>query len=87
MNFNIGLIPIEPYVEFDKIINGKRVYSIKFQFILEKATYIEKLIVQKIKGRKSISIVNLGIHLGLSLEQIEGIGFSLPRYPGLYTAK
>lgn len=23
MNFNIGFIPIEPYVEFDKIINGK----------------------------------------------------------------
>ena len=79
MNFNIGFIPIEPYVEFDKIINGKRVYSIKFQFILETATYIEKLIIQKMKERKSISIDNLGIQLGLSLEHIEGTRFSLPK--------
>ena len=75
-DFNIGFIPIEPYVEFHKIVDGKKMYSIKFQFRLDTSTHVDKFRIENHDGKKSIEIEKMGIKLELSLERLEGNGFS-----------
>ena len=76
-DFNIGFIPIEPYVVFDKIVDGKKMYSIKFQFRLNTNTYIEKFRIENHDGRKSIKIEKMGINLELFLQSVQYNGFSI----------
>ena len=52
-DFNIGFIPIEPYVEFDKIVYGKKMYSInegKESIEIEKMGINLELFLQRVEG-------------------------------------
>jgi hypothetical protein len=79
-NFELGLfdIPIEPYVKFDKTVNGVNIDSIKFKFHLKSITNIEKLSVLSKTGNTSIDIQNAGIELEFSLSGIELSSLHIP---------
>jgi zinc-ribbon domain len=81
-NFEMGLfdIPLEPYVKFDKSVNGVNVESIKFKFHLKSTTNIEKLTILSKTGNKSMDIQNAGIGLELSLSGIELSSLHIPAY-------
>ncbi len=77
MNFEVKFAPIKPHVDFIKRLNGNRVSSTKFKFLLESTAYLNKIrIIRRNDGkypdRKSIEIGKTGIEFQLSLEQIEG---------------
>jgi ribosomal protein L40E len=79
-DFQIGFIPIKPYVEFVKLLNKVKVSSIKFTFQLDTSTHIEKLkiILSSNHQSKSIHIEKMGIALELSLLEIKVSSLQLP---------
>jgi hypothetical protein len=79
-NFEMGIfdIPIEPYVKFDKTVNGVNIESIKFKFHLKSTTNIEKLSILYTMGNKSIDIQNADIELEFSLSGIELSSLHMP---------
>jgi hypothetical protein len=72
VNFEIGYIPIKPYVEYVKLHNQQRVSSVKFVFQLDTNTTIEKLKIPTTskEHNKSIDIKKIGIGLELSLIEV-----------------
>jgi hypothetical protein len=84
MNFEVKLAPIKPHVEFIKRLNGNRVSSTNFRFLLESTAYLKKIRIVRLNDgkypdRKSIEIGKTGIELQLSLEQIEGAVYYLSK--------
>jgi ribosomal protein L40E len=81
-DFEIGFIPIKPYVEFIKLVNKAKVSSTKFTFQLDTNSYIEKLKIMPSSNHqiKSIHIQKIGIALELSLLEVKvsSLGISIP---------
>jgi ribosomal protein L40E len=79
-DFEIGFIPIKPYVEFLKVVNKVKVSSVKFTFQLDTSTYIEKLKIIPSSNHqvKSVHIEKMGIALELSLLEIKVSSLQLP---------
>jgi len=79
-NFEVKFPPLKPYVEFIKRVNGTKVSSTKFKFLLESAADLKKVRTPPLKDDKypnerSIEIGKIDIEPHLSLEQIETPGW------------
>jgi hypothetical protein len=80
IDFNIGLIPIKPYVEVIKEIGqGTKVYSIKFLFQFDTNTFVNKLQIRSDRVGKYIDIEALGIEVKVSLLRISMYYFQTSR--------
>ena len=84
MNFEVKFAPIKPHVEFIKRLNGNRVSSTKFKFLLESTVYLKRVRIlrpnnHKYPHGKSVEIGSTDIELQLSLVQIEGAVYYLDK--------